>query len=105
LVLAGLVDTGGYSSAVREQYQFYLLADTAVEAGGKRLMPGAYGCGFLADGGFLVMDLAGHELFRVPVIRDASLKRPRPLLMQAGKSTDEVRLYLGRDYVILRPGK
>jgi hypothetical protein len=105
LVLAGLVDTGGYSSAVREQYQFYLLTDTTVDAGGNRLAPGAYGCGFLQDGGFLVMDLGGNELFRVPITRDASLKRPRPLQMQAGKMTDEVRLYLGRDYVTLSHGK
>ena len=101
LVLAGMVDTGGYSSAIRDRYQFYLLADTAVEVGGKRLAPGAYGCGFLPDG-LLVMDLSGHELMLVSTEQDSGLKRPRPLQMLAGKSNDEVRLYLGRDFVTIR---
>jgi len=101
LVLAGLVDTGGYSSAIRDKYQFYLLADTTVEVGGKKLGPGAYGCGFLADG-LLVMDLSGHELMRTATTQDKSLTRPRPLQMRAGNGVDEVRLYLGREFVSLR---
>jgi len=101
LVLAGLVDTGGYSSAIRDRYQFYLLADTPIEMGGKRLAPGAYGCGFLPDG-LLVMDLSGHELLRVATAKDAGLTRPRPLQMRAGKGADEVLLYLGREFVSVR---
>ena len=101
LVLAGLVDTGGYSSAIRDRYQFYLLADTPIEVAGKRLPPGSYGCGFLPDG-MLVMDLSGHDLARVATSRDASLARPRPLAMRAGKRADEVLLYLGREFVTLR---
>ena len=46
LVLAGMVDTGGYSSALRDKYQFYLLSDTAFEIEGKKFSPGSYGCGF-----------------------------------------------------------
>jgi hypothetical protein len=102
LVLAGMVDTGGYSSAIRDKYQFYLLSDTAFEIEGKKFSPGSYGCGFGQDG-LLVMDLGGNELFRKPVTPDASMTRPRPLQMQAGKSPDEFRLYLGRDFVTIRP--
>jgi hypothetical protein len=102
LVLAGMVDTGGYSSAIRDKYQFYLLSDTAFEIEGKKLSPGSYGCGFGQDG-LLVMDLGGNELFRKPVTHDPSMTRPRPLQMQAGKSPDEFRLYLGRDFVTIRP--
>ena len=102
LVLAGMVDTSGYSSAIRNKYQFYILSDTAFEIEGKKFSPGSYGCGFGLDG-LLVVDLGGNELFRKPVTHDASMTRPRPLQMQAGKSPDEFRLYLGRDFVTIRP--
>lgn len=101
LVLAGLVDTGGYSNAVRNKYQFYLLSDTSFEIDGKKLAPGAYGCGFVQDG-FLVMDLGGNELFQGKVNRDAAMNRPRPLQMLAGNISGEFRLYLGRDFVTIR---
>jgi hypothetical protein len=101
LVLAGLVDTGGYSSAVRNKYQFYLLSDTAFEIAGKKMGPGAYGCGFVQDD-FLIMDLGGNELFRGHVSHDASMPRPRPLQIQAGNAPGEFRLYLGRDFVAIR---
>lgn len=104
LLLAGLVDTGGYSSAIRDRYQFYLLTDTTIEIAGKRFAPGSYGCGFLADG-LLVMDLSGHDLLRTPTGKDPSLTRPRPLQMRAGKSADEVLLYLGREFVSIHQVK
>ena len=104
ITLAGLVDTGGYSSGVRDRYQFYLLTDTAIEAGGRRIVPGAYGGGFLSDG-FLLMDLGGHELLRLPVTADPSMKRPRPLQFVAGPEAGEYRLYLGRAYVSLKQAK
>ena len=101
LVLAGLVDTGGYSSAIRDRYQFYLLTDTTIEVAGKRLGPGSYGGGFLPDGA-LVMDLAGHELVKTPTSKDAGMTRPRPLQMVVGKEPETVLLYLGRDFVTVR---
>jgi hypothetical protein len=102
LVLAGVVDTGGYSSAVQQKYQFYLLSDTGFELNGKRFTPGSYGCGFW-EKNILVMDLGGNEVYRSPVAHDDAMTRPRPLQIVAGKATDEYRLYLGRDYVTLRP--
>jgi len=104
IILAGMVDTGGYSSGVRDRYQFYLLTDTAIEVGGKRIVPGAYGGGFLSDG-FLLMDLGAHELLRVPVTVDSSMKRPRPLQFVAGPQAGEYRLYLGRSYVTLKQAR
>jgi len=104
ITLAGMVDTGGYSSAVRDRYQFYVLTDTAIEIGGKHVAAGAYGGGFLADG-FLLMDLGGHELARVPVTQDASMKRPRPLQIVAASQAGEYRLYVGRGYVSLKQAK
>jgi hypothetical protein len=101
-VLAGLVDTGGYSSALRDKYQFYLLSDIVFEVAGKRISPGSYGCGFL-EGSFVLMDLGGNELLRSAVTHDDAMTRPRPLQMVVGKAPDEFRLYLGRDFVTIRP--
>jgi hypothetical protein len=102
LVLAGIVDTSGYSSAIQNKYQFYILSDTAFEIDGKKFSPGSYGCGFGQEG-VLVMDLGGNELFRKAVTHDTAMTRPRPLQILASKSPDEFRLYLGRDFVTIRP--
>ncbi len=96
--LFGIVDTGGYSSGVRDRYQFYILTDVPVEIGGKRLAPGAYGAGFLNGPGFEVMDLGSAELFHAPTQHDAGMQRPRPLQVIAGQN-GHYRLYLGRDFV------
>jgi hypothetical protein len=96
--LFAMVDAGGYSSGMREKYQFYILTDVPIEIGGKRLAPGAYGAGFLNDG-LLVMDLGGTELFHASVQRDAGMQRPRPLQVVAGATSARYRLYLGRDFV------
>ena len=99
LVLAGLVDTSGYSTGVQERYQAYLLLDTPIMLGGKRLGPGAYGCGFV-NGQFLVLDLGAKELFHVTAEHDAALKRPTPLQVLADASSSSYRLYFGRSYVV-----
>jgi len=46
-VLAGLVDSSGYSTAIKEKYQAYLLNEVTLEIAGQTLKPGAYGFGFL----------------------------------------------------------
>src|SRR6185312_9228064 len=57
LLLAALVDTSGYSSSVQQKYQAYLITESPVVIGGHRLAPGAYGCGFIANNQFVVMDI------------------------------------------------
>jgi len=79
LLLISLVDTAGYSSSVQEKYQAYLITETPVDIEGHRLEPGAYGCGFLAAGTFVIMDIGGHDLFSVHSTKDADLRRPSPL--------------------------
>lgn len=97
-----LVDASGYSSGIRERYQFYLLSSVPVEVGGKRLEAGAYGGGFLG-GNALIMDLGGRELLQVPVAHEPELKRPRPLQVMADPgAAGRYRLYLGRDFVAFR---
>ena len=102
--LFGMVDASGYSTGMRERYQFYILSDVPVNIGGKRLPAGAYGAGFLADKGFEVMDLGGTEIFHAAVQRDAAMQRPRPLQVTAAGS-EHYRLYLGRDYVEFSIGR
>lgn len=96
--LFGLVDAGGYSSGMRERYQFYILTDVPVEIAGKRLPAGAYGAGFMANEGLEVMDLGGAEIFHSATQHDAAMQRPRPLQVIAA-GNGHYRLYLGRDYV------
>lgn len=98
-VIAGMVDTSGYSTDVRAKYQGFLITDSAITINGSDLAVGAYGFGFSSDGKFNVFDLSGHELFSVGTKSEPRIKLPRPLMMT---STDEgVRLYSGRDYAVI----
>lgn len=96
-VLAGLVDTSGYSADVRETYQGFFIADTRVTVGAGTLGAGAYGFGFTDDGNFTVTDVGGNKLLAVPSAQDAAQTRPRPLMMTV--SGGKLRLYGGRRYV------
>jgi hypothetical protein len=105
LVLVALVDTSGYSSAVQQTYQAYLLNEVHLKIGDKTLPPGAYGFGFVSDH-IVVMDIAGNELLQAPTIRDPQMNRPTPLQMFADeKEAGRYRLYLGRSYVTLSEEK
>jgi hypothetical protein len=99
LLLATLVDTSGYSSAVQEKYQAYLITESAIELGGHLLPAGAYGCGFIANDQFIVLDIGGHDLFTTKSTRDAELRRPTPLQVLAAPAAHAYRLYAGRNYV------
>ena len=101
IVWAALVDTSGYSSGVRERYQFILVTETHLTIGGRPLPAGVYGAGFLSDGTFLVMDIGGHTLEQGRVESDSALKRPRPLQMTS--TPGGLRLYLGRQFVTVEP--
>ena len=100
LMLVALVDTSGYSTQVKEKYQAYLITETAIEIGGQRLAPGAYGCGFIADDKFVVQDVGAHDLLTAPSTRDTALLRPTPLQVMASPGmAGGYRLYAGRSYV------
>lgn len=104
LVLTVKVDTGGYSTAVQERYQDYLIAEAPIQlgegAGAKTLAPGAYGIGFVGDG-LIVMDIGGHTLFTVPTQMDKDLRRPSPLQVLAHDAA--FRIYSGRSYITFAP--
>lgn len=102
LVLVTLVDTSGYSSAVQQSYQAYLLNEVRLKIGDKILPPGAYGFGFVGGDHIVVMDIAGNELLRENTIHDQQLTRPDPLHIVADEGKPgQYRLYLGRSYVNL----
>lgn len=100
-VLAGLVDSSGYSTAIKEKYQAYLLSEVTMEIGGQTLKPGAYGFGFVS-GKFILMDLAANNLIEAAGQRDAEMKRPVPLQVTATSDAGSYRLYVGRDFIEFR---
>jgi len=98
-VLAGMVDSSGYSTGIKEKYQAHLLNEVPLEIAGQSLKPGAYGIGFLNGGKFVVMDLAANDIIQAASQHDADVKRPVPLQIVASSTAGAYRLYAGRDYV------
>lgn len=98
-VLAGLVDTSGYSTAIAEKYQGFLITETKLTFDGATLDPGEYGFGF-KDGKFTVMNVASTDVFSVASQNDDQLKRPVPLRFE--KDGAGYRLYAGRKYVAFK---
>ena len=106
LVLVTMVDTSGYSSAVAQTYQAYLLNEVHLKIGDKVLPPGAYGFGFIGGDQMVVLDIAGNELLRASTTRDPQLTRPDPLHIVADEGMPgHYRLYLGRSYINLSAEK
>ena len=98
-VISGLVDTSGYSADIREKYVGFLITDSEITLNGTSLPAGAYGFGFGTEGKLTVMDLGGKDLLSVDITNDKALRRPRPLMMAADPGG--VRLYNGRNYVVI----
>jgi len=98
-VVAGLVDTSGYSSDVQAKYQGFIVTDSPITVGGSRLATGAYGFGFTSDGWLNVMDVGGRRVLSVRARNDERLQRPRPLMMTDARNG--VRLYSGRSFVVI----
>jgi hypothetical protein len=105
LTMAALVDTSGYSSGIQQRYQAYLITEVPLRidgASGRKLLPGAYGVGFIQDNRFIVMDLGAHELMNVASERDAGLHRATPLQVMQAPQSGSYRLYVGRAFVTLQ---
>ena len=103
--LMALVDTSGYSTGIQQEYQAYLITEVPLQVGdddGRKLMPGAYGVGFIQNDHFVVMDLGAHDLLDVGSHHDADLRRPMPLQVLAAPTPGTYRFYEGRAFVTLR---
>jgi hypothetical protein len=98
-VLAGLVDSSGYATSVKEKYQAYLITEVPLEIAGQRVNSGAYGFGFLQDGKFVLMDLGNHDLFRADAHHDNDMKHPVPFQIVAGPSEGSYLIYSGRNSI------
>jgi hypothetical protein len=99
-VLATLVDTSGYSTAVAAKYQAYFIVEVPIKLGGHNLAAGIYGAGIVGDK-FLVTDVGAHDVLSVAVSEDTELKRPMPLQIVADPAGG-FRLYIGRQYVTFK---
>lgn len=98
-VLAGLVDTSGYSTEISGKYEGFFITDAPVKIGDKELASGAYGFGFSKEGKVNFFDLSSREILSVATMTDSAMKRPRPLMMSGdGKG---VRFYKGKLYVMI----
>ncbi len=98
-IIAGLVDTSGYSTEISGKYEGFFITDSIVNIGGKQLETGAYGFGFSADGKLRIFDLSGKEIVSVETKSDKEMKRPRPLMMIV--ALDGVRFYKGKNYALV----
>jgi len=98
-VISGMVDTSGYAADVRASYEGFLITDSAISINGSDLGVGAYGFGFSKDGKLNILDLAGSKILTVSTTKDSKLKRPRPLMMTS--AAEGIRLYGGKDYVVI----
>jgi hypothetical protein len=104
--LFAIVDTAGYSSAVQQTFQAYLLTEVPLNFNDKALQPGAYGFGFCGGDKMIIMDIGANELLSTGITHDASLPRPTPLQLIADNAqTGRYRLYLGRNYVTVSAEK
>jgi hypothetical protein len=99
LVIAGLVDTSGYSTEISGKYEGFFITDSPIKIGDKTLNTGAYGFGFSADGKLNIFDISSKEILSVATKSDSEVKRPRPLQMVA--DTAGVRLYKGKSYAVI----
>ena len=98
-VIAGMVDTSGYSADVRAKYEGFFITDSPVSVGGEQLGPGAYGFGFTGDSKFNLFDVGGRPVLSVGAADDRRIRRPRPLMMT--RAEGGVRLYSGRQFVLV----
>ena len=99
LVIAGLVDTSGYSTEISGKYEGFFITDSPIKIGDKTLNTGAYGFGFSADGKLNIFDISSKAILSVATTSDAEIKRPRPLQMVADAAG--VRLYKGKNYAVI----
>lgn len=101
VVFAALVDTSGYAHDVAEKYQGLFITEVKITLGGKDLVPGAYGFGFVDDGKLILMDVGSNDLLTVDTTVDEQLRHPVPLKMEPDGGG--FRFYAGRKWVALKP--
>jgi hypothetical protein len=100
-IIAGMVDTSGYSTEISGKYEGFFITDSPVMIGNKKLATGAYGFGFSQNGKINIFDLSSKQILSTATKIDTEMKRPRPLMMVS--EAKAVRLYKGKSYVRISP--
>ena len=100
-IVAGMVDTSGYSSEIAAKYEGFFITDSPISVGGETLGAGAYGFGFSSDGKVNILDLASKPVLSAVTQNDSEMKRPRPLQMIS--EAKGIRFYKGKNYVLISP--
>ncbi len=108
-LVAGLLDTSGYSSQVQEKYLGMLIAEGKVEVCGHQVAIGSYGFGLAKAKGvagshpsrFFLYNQAGTRVVECAARWDENLKNPSPMQVAASGS-GTARLYVGRTWVELK---
>lgn len=100
-IIAGLVDTSGYSTEISGKYEGFFITDSRINFGDAVLTTGAYGFGFSADGKVNIFDLSSEKVISAATTNDIEMKRPRPLMMT--KDGKGIRFYKGKVYVTITP--
>jgi hypothetical protein len=100
-IMAGLVDTSGYSTEISGKYEGFLITDSQITIGNRTLGTGAYGFGFSANGRINIFDLSSKQILSALTKNDIDMKRPRPLMMVS--EANGIRLYKGKNYVVISP--
>jgi hypothetical protein len=101
VVMAALVDSSGYSTALQQKYQGLLITEVKLNVGGADLAPGQYGFGFTADNKFVVMDVGNNDVLSAAYHTDQALQRAVPLKLVEADGT--YRLYAGKKWVAVKP--
>jgi hypothetical protein len=101
VVMAALVDSSGYSTAIQQKYQGLLITEVKLNVGGADLAPGQYGFGFTADNKFVVMDVGNNDVLSAAYQTDPALPRAVPLKLV--EADGAYRLYAGKRWVAVKP--
>ncbi|HET7215572.1 MAG TPA: hypothetical protein VFL79_18425 [Terriglobia bacterium] len=108
-LVAGLLDTSGYSSQVQEKYLGMLISEGTVDVCGHQVATGSYGFGLAKTKGvagghpsrLFLYNQAGKMVAECATSWNENLKNPRPLQVVVGGG-GTARLYLGRTWVGLK---
>lgn len=108
-VVAGLLDTTGYSSQVQQKYLGMLIAEGSVDVCGNPVAVGSYGFGVAKPEGavtghagkFILYNQAGKKVAECTASWDAKIRSPRPLEVVVNRG-GTARLYFGRYWVELK---
>jgi hypothetical protein len=108
-LLFALVVTSGWASQLPHKYSGMVISEGSLSVCGNPLPVGSYGFGLhrpavpaRGKAEFVLYNQAGQSMWQCSASEDVHLKQPQPLRVMVA-DPHSVRLYLGRNWVELRP--